>query len=63
MATAASLVEMDKYGIKHLINVLALKLLSGMALYVLLAHQAKYGIVGFLHVFALQILNGMGLIV
>lgn len=54
---------MGKYGIKHQINVLALKLLIGMDLFVFLALQVKYGIVDFLHVCALPILNGMDLIV
>ena len=63
MEIAASLVEMGKYGIRHLINVLALKLLIGMDLFVFLALRVKYGTAGFLHVCVLLILNGMDLTV
>jgi hypothetical protein len=63
MVIAVFLVEMGKYGINHLTNVHALKILIGMDLFALLVHQVKYGIVDFLHVYVLQILNGMDLIV
>lgn len=47
MEIVVFLVEMDKYGIKHRTNALALKIQIGMDLYVLLAHQGKYGIIDF----------------
>lgn len=63
MEIAVSLVEMGRYGIRHLINVLALKPLIGMDLFVFLALRVKYGTAGFLHVCVLLILNGMDLTV